>query len=367
MTDFQPQGQNWSEKNPVIGTGEGESPLANAPMAEVTMRTMSSDIASIKETGGGEPRPYNPQMQSVPVAAPVAQPIQAASTIVPPQTDIGGVAQVSLGAQPEMQAPKSKTNWFAILSVLIGIIAVGALGYFFVYPRFFATPAPVAAPVTQTTELPAVPAVATTTELATTTAATSTVTGPQYETVVSHVSLFKTSADTSSELTLAAVTLDAVKSGIKSNPVDVPLLKEIVFKNNLGKVYAMSAIAPLFMPTLFTASTTALFAPDATFFTYIDKTGVWPGMVLKLAGGADAAAAKAAIKTLETGNEFSSLFLTDPGTAGRWKDGKVSTFIARYVPFSTKGIAFSYAWLNNNLVISTSYAGAQAAAAKLGL
>jgi len=353
MTDFQTPGQNWSEKNPVIGAGEGEVPLANAPMAEVTMRTMSSDIASMKETGGGEPKPYNP-------GGNVPQPAPTPSAVVPPQTDFGNVNPAAAVPQPEMQLPTKKTNWFAIIAGLVGIIAVLALLYFFVYPKFFA-PVPVVVPPPEAATIPETPAAlpeATTTPVAS---------ESPFETVVMHTSLFQTSADTSSEATLASVTLNDAKSAMQASTVEVPLLKEIIFKSDIGKVYAMSAIAPLFMPSVFTSSTAALFQPDASFFTYVDKTGVWPGMVLKLASGVDIATAQAAIKTIEANSEFESMFLANPGTAGRWKDGKVSTFIARYVSYSTKNVAFSYAWLNNNLVISTSYAGAQSAAAKLGL
>lgn len=351
MTDFQTPGQNWSEKNPVIGAGEGEVPLANAPMAEVTMRTMSSDIASMKETGGGEPKPYNP-------GGNMPQPTPTPSAVVPPQTDFGNINPAAAVPQPEMQLPAKKTNWFAIIAALVGIVALLALGYFFVYPRFFAAVPVVVPPPAAVPEAPATLPEATTTPV---------VSESPFETVVMHTSLFQTSADTSSEATLASVTLNDVKTAMQASTVEVPLLKEMVFKSNIGKVYALSAIAPLFMPSVFTSSTTALFQPDASFFTYVDKTGVWPGMVLKLAAGADVAAAQTAIKALEANNEFESMFLANPGTAGRWKDGKVSTFIARYVAYSTKNVAFSYAWLNNNLVISTSYAGAQAAAAKLGL
>lgn len=364
MTDFQPQpGQNWSEKNPVIGTGEGEVPLANAPMTNINMRTMASDVASIKETGGGEPKPYNPQGQAfTPSAAP--------APIVPPQADFGN-AMPSMAAAA-MPAVKKGTNWFAIIASFIALLGVLALAYFFIYPRFFA-PATPAAPVTQTNEpatsapLPSTPAATTSLPVSTTTTSTLSVAESQFQTVILHSSLFKKSADAVSEVTPTAMTSDAIKTAITSNPVQVPMLKEIVFKNSIGKVYAASSILPLFTPAVFTASTTAYFEPDMSFFTYVDQTGAWPGVVLKLASGAKLADAKTAIKGLETDNEITSLFLSDPGNIGSWKDGKVSTFIARYVPFSVKGNAFSYAWLNNYLVISTNYAGAQSAAAKLGL
>ena len=179
-------------------------------------------------------------------------------------------------------------------------------------------------------------------------------------------SLFKTSADASSEVTLASLALPEVKKAIQSGSVEVPIFKEIVFKNDTGKVYAASSILSVFIPSVFTENVSSLFEKDFSFFTYVDKTDVWPGVVLKLAVGADITAAKAEIAKLEINNEIGSLFFSQPGTASVWKDGKVGSFAGRYIPFSTKGFAFNYAWVNDYLILSTSYVGEQAAVKNLG-
>ena len=57
---------NWpeDEEGKLIGTGEGEVPqreLSEAPgVSNLDMRTSASDVASIKESGGGAPRSYTP-------------------------------------------------------------------------------------------------------------------------------------------------------------------------------------------------------------------------------------------------------------------------------------------------------------------
>ncbi len=393
MADFQPQGQNWSGQNPVIGTGEGEVPLAKPPIADMTMRTMGSDISSMRASGGGEPRPYAPKevSYSAPAAPmpsapqmPAAPQMQQSYTApsASPQMSFGNVAPVNVMAQA---APaKSGSALFIILAAIITSVGLGAVGYFFVYPQF-ATPAAPAVTEQPAAPTPGTESPATTTEPATTTAAATeplpptppaqgtstapvapaTPAAPELPTVSAHVSLLTTAADFSAEATLGSVTLDAVKSALTSNPVEVPVLKEVTFKNDTGKVYAFAAIAPLVMPTTLSSTTLALFAPDASFITYTDKTGSWPAIVLQLASGADANAAKTAMAAIEKNNEYASLFIVNPGTATTWKDGKVANVAARYIAYSQKNVAFSYTWLGTKLVISSSYAGAQETAKRI--
>ncbi len=393
MADFQPQGQNWSGQNPVIGTGEGEVPLAKPPIADMTMRTMGSDISSMKTSGGGEPRPYAPKEVSYSAPAgptssapqmPVTPQMQQSYTApsASPQMNFGNVAPVNIVAQT---APaKSGSALFITLAAIITSIGLGAVGYFFVYPQFTAPAAPAVteqpastAPAPGT-ETPAVTAPATTTAAtepvppATTTSATSTTstapaapTASKLPTVLVHISLLKTAADFSTEVTLSNVTIDAVKSAFTSNPVEIPTLKEVTLKNDSGDVYAFAALSPLFMPSTFTSATLAMFSPDASFVTYTDKTGSWPAIVLQLATGADAAAAKTAVAAIEKNSEYQTLFITDPGTASTWKDGKVANAPARYIAFSKQGVAFNYTWLGDKLVISSSYAGAQEIAKRI--
>lgn len=392
MADFQNQNQNWSGQNPAIGTGEGEVPLAKPPIMDMTMRTMASDISSIKESGGGEPRAYVPREPVAPQAPAPAQqrpmnvpPFQPAPSI-PPQGDMGAVRPLSA---PQVSAPKSSNALFLIIVFTLVAIAIGAVGWFFIYPQISGSPQTtteepaVTTPTEQTGEQPTgEPAgiqenATTTTEVPTTVPPTITEPTPPgtsegtptlntLPVVDTHVSLFKTPADFSSEATIASVTLEAVKGALQSSPVEVPVLKEIVFKNEAGKVYALSAVAPLFMPSVLTSGVVSQFASDASYFTYTTNEGAWPGIVLTLSS-TDKARAQADIAKIESNNEYLSLFMTDVGTPTSWKDGKVGTAPARYISFSKQGVAFSYTWIGNTLVMSTSYAGAQEAVKRLGL
>ncbi len=372
MADFQFQGQQWSDKNPVLGTGEGEVPLAKQ-MPDVNMRTMASDVSSIKEMGGGDPRPYAPkEMPASPVPAQkevVVPPI--IPPVVPPQPDAASPMMPEGSMQETPEKKKSNSGIFVGVAVFVTLIGLAAVVYFFVLPMFLSdgsepvnegTPAAeeqVIPPAEEPVIPPAEPPAATSTEGIPEAGV------PKMPVVEVHASLFATPADLSAEATLGEVTADAVKKAFEASLVEVPVLREMVFKGSDGKVLAFENIVPLFMSSTFSSTTNALFSPDATFFSYTDNKGVWPGFALKLASDADLTVAKAAIQTIEANNEFAALFLTSPGTPTTWKDGKVNDTAARYIPFSAQGIAFNYAWFDRTLIVSTSYAGAQAAAKKL--
>ncbi len=349
MADYQFPGQNqWSDK-PVIGTGEGESPLAPAPQNEMTVRTMASDVASMKEMGGGEPRPYKPSetvQQAIPTPDTAQQAVPQNNIINPIQT-----AEVPVVPLPE----KKNGNLFIIIAGIIIVLGLVAIGYFYVYPKFAPSGTPDVA-----VEIPQVPIV-----VATTTETTSTIEVPPVTGLGNHVSLFKTAADFSSEASLTAETTDAIKETWKGTTVEVPVFRETVFKNASGTILGSSQLASLFLPSTINATTSKLFEEDFTLFTYTNQKGVWPGMILR-AKPETLASAKEAIKNIEANTEWKSLFITDPGKEQTWKDGKVGTMTARYISFSTQGNALSYTWFDNVVLISTNYQGAQDAAKKLG-
>lgn len=356
MADYQFPGQNQWQDKPAIGTGEGESPLAPAPQNEVTMRTMASDVASMKEMGGGEPRPYKPAEPVAPTIptstqAPQQQPITQGGVINPTQT-----AEVP----PVVPLPQKKSGGlFAVIAGIIIVLGLAAIGYFYVYPKFIVgTPSEEVTPATTETT--------TTEEIASQEQATTT----PIETMApvglsTHASLFKTAADFSSETSLTAETVDAIKETWKGGIVEVPVFRETVFKNATGTIYGLSQLMPLFIPSTINATTSKLFDEDFTLFTYTDQKGVWPGVILR-AKTETLADAKEAIKNLEKNTEWKNLFMADPGKEQTWKDGKVGTTAARYISFSTKGNALSYTWFDNVILISTNYQGAQDAAKKLG-
>jgi hypothetical protein len=361
MADYQFPGQNqWSEK-PAIGTGEGESPLAPAPQNEITMRTMASDATSIKEMGGGDPRPYVPSVAQVSQTQP-NQKIPDAPSPTNITTNSTQTAEIPVIPLP----PKKSGNIFIVLAVIIIVLGLGAIGYFYVYPQFISPSDTNVITETPQTSEPTIPAIVeTTTETTSTTSTVPVIEVPPITGLDSHVSLFKTPADFSSETTLSSETVAAIKEAWKGTTVEVPVFKETVFKNTAGAILGESKLIPLFLPSFITASSSPLFEEDFTLFTYTDQKGVWPGIILK-AKGDSLVLAKEESKKIEANTDWQSLFMLDPGKEQMWKDGKVGTALARYISFATKGNALSYTWFDNILLISTSYQGAQDAAKRLG-
>jgi len=363
MADYQFPGQNqWSEK-PAIGTGEGESPLAPAPQNEITMRTMASDVTSIKEMGGGDPRPYTPSATPISQTQPVQKPPEPSAQT---NTTINNSQPAEMSVIP--LPPKKSGSAFVILSVVIIILGLGAIGYFYVYPKFVSQDSAGIATEEQQIadeQSPLITEKATTTESTSTASTTPAIEVPPITGLGSHISLFKTAADFSSETTLQSETVATIKEAWKGTTVEVPVFKETVFKNVDGAILGVSKLIPLFFPSLMTASSSQLFEEDFTLFTYTDQNGVWPGIILK-AKNDTLATAKEEVKKIEVNTEWKSLFTIDPGKEQTWKDGKIGTTSARYISFATKGNALSYVWLDSMLLISTNYQGAQDAAKKLG-
>jgi len=223
MADYQFPGQNqWSEK-PTIGTGEGESPLVPAPQNEITMRTMASDATSIKEMGGGDPRPYVPNV--TPISQ--TQPVQKAPEISNPE-----IQKINSQQTTEIPVipipPKKGGGMFIVIAVIIIILGLGAIGYFYVYPQFISQGNTEIITETPQTNEPIIPAVIeTTTETTSTTSTVPAIEVPPVTGLVgSHASLFKTPADFSSETTLSSETVAAIKEAWKGT-------KEILFPYHL--------------------------------------------------------------------------------------------------------------------------------------
>lgn len=357
MADYKFPGQNqWSEK-PAIGTGEGESPLVPAPQNEITMRTMASDVSSMKEMGGGDPRPYTPSTNPISQTPPPPKPTEPQSNSNPVINPIQ-----TTEIPPISPTPQKSGNAFFIIAIIIIVLGLGAIGYFYVYPKFVSTEVAEIIIEEPKTEEVAETIQETIIETATT---TPNIEVPPISGLGSYISLFKTAADFSSETTLATETITAIKDAWKGSTVEIPVFKETVFRNTDGKILGQSRIVPLFLPSFITTSSSPLFEENFTLFTYTDQKGVWPGMILK-AKADTIVKAKEESKKLESNMEWRSLFITDPGKEQTWKDGRVGTTGARYISFSTKGNALSYTWFDNMLLISTNYQGAQEAAKKLG-
>jgi hypothetical protein len=365
-----------------LGTGEGESPMvkqggAGTPPSgapDFGVRTMSSDLGAIKT--GETPKPYVPSDTPTPPPPPAGmamkEPAGSPSGFDLPQMDFGGPTPPVVGAPGSgtsspspMPAPKkSGKGIFALVITLIIIVGLAILGYFVVYPMFFATPTiqPVTTNQTPQTENTTELATPTTTApVATTTATTTTPAAPQ-----SHISLFKTPADES--VTATTIATGATIAGLNVSSVNAPKLVEVTYKDQAGNPVGFANIMQTgFGLDLKSPALQNVWNDQGTAgFVYVDASGTrWLGYVTSVNASSSLAAVKSAFnQAFEANTNWTGVFATDPGTPGTWKSGTLNGLPNRYLPFSS-GVSINYGWSGNNLVISTSYAGFKDALSKL--
>lgn len=386
----QNQGDGWQNSTPVIGTGEGESPLMKQGSSneKTEVRTMQSDAASIQQTGGGAPQPYTPGAEPKGISTPpekkgnVTPPGMAMKDVgTPPPTppSNGGDTQHGFAKGPEMPKKKGRGPFVAII-VFIVIVGLAAIGYFFVYP-LFAKPAvnqPVTTPNEQTpptneqtlTNVPEIPAATSTAPTSTEPVATSTTPNDAASSTVStievHASFFKTPADLVFDTKLTAFGVEDLTKPLSFSPTSVPLLREIVWKTENNKPLSFGQVASTFLPTFFTSSVTESFQPDLTMFSYTDDSGTWLGFVAKLKDGVQQGPVQDSMSGMQHDPDLAKLFLEDPGSMGAWKDGSILNHPASEVSFSKSGATLSYAWFDRYLLVSTNLAAAKEAATRLG-
>jgi hypothetical protein len=318
------------------------------------------------------PRPYGPSPPTsgnIPAAEASQSPLSSAVSPTPPAGAPGQFApskteetiQSAITFSSQAAAPfttKKKSNLFTLVLVVLLILGLGAVGYFFVYPKFFGNtevveaPAPPSEPVTP----PEVPLV----EEAT----------PQFPTETSplitesHKSLFKIPADATLELDVNTVELSSLRQAFDQSPAPVAVLKELVLKEN--NVFVKTAqLMALLLPSVFTSDVTSAFESDATIFEYQNDKGVWPGFVFKLNAQSDPASIKSKVAALESSQDIANFYLKNPGTAGAWKTGQTGNVQNRYTIFAGTGYALNYGWLGDKLIISTSYDGFKEALRRL--
>lgn len=380
-----------------IGTGEGESPLAKPPVPPTDVRTFSSDLQSIRNTGGGEPTPYVParpanvpassvpQTPKPPVSTPPsgiavgASPFSGGNTN-PPMTPAKPVAAAPLPGMPEKKSGGKKI--FVALVTFLVVVALGAVGYFFVYPLFAPSETPAnTEPTTQTPALPesGTPADQTTTpatEIPTSTEPEATSTEPEtspvsdpfegIQGIAAHASAFTVSPDATTETILSAPTLAALHDALPTGNVASPVFSEVVLKMPSGSVIPFATVAKFIAPTFFSDSLLASFSNDATYFTYAAGNGTWFGMAIPLKAGAPIGPVQDGMSALQADPDLANFFLENPGDKGVWADGNVHGKPTSQVSFSAPDATFSYTWFDRTLLISTNLTAAGEAAAKLG-
>jgi len=337
--------KKFGEQTPSLGTGEGEVPLASTPSPKIDVRTMASDLNSTQESGGGAPRPYTPPPSAPPVspaAEPEKEPVFKPSEISAVQ-GTGQMAQIPISSRKK----SSKTLVWAIVIALI-VIGLAALGYFVIYPILTTEPE-----ITVPPPPPPSPV-----EIPTSTPTTTIELPPPPE---AYISLFKTILATTTETTLSGfLGLTDVKTSLNAPTSTTPAIKEVVWRDDQGKLLTFGQLTSLLIPQVLSTTTADMFISNFSAFVYSDSRGAWPGYVFKLKPDAVTAAAQANFKSeFEKASALTleNLFLTIPGTPQTWRQGKTGTITHYYLVFPTLNTSLTYALVGDKLIVSTSYDG----------
>lgn len=377
------------------------------PPPEISIRTMKSDLESLKQTGGISPTPKTfvpPELEKVmqeekPKAppAPAAPPPPSLPPIPPPSPRPAPPPPASAPAAPlpprvpmaekmpppritpaefeqpakeEMAKPQKKSTiveeeaeskfnlrklliWSGALVIVIG---VGLIGYFYVFPLLFPvqTPPP---PPALTTPTPTEPALPPEPEVPETPA-------PPFRT---HVSLLS-SPTSASNVQLAAVNLSSLLSALQleaQKPQPAGSLVEIILSDANGQVSSSGALASWLPDRAETLQN--IFEEDFTTALYYDNDGVWPIYIFNLSLDSSPVEAKTATMMLESSGALTNLFAFPPGNANAagFRDGQANGLSTRYLTYSQRGAALNLAWSGDRFIISTSYNGLKQALTNL--
>lgn len=357
MEQQNPPTNGEQKQSNLIGTGEGESPLAQIPYQKIDMRTMQSDMSSIKENGGGTPAAYTPG------TAPVGQP----QTTTPPSSfsisDMSTPQTAPASSAPQQPATPPKNKKVFVWTILgLAVLIILAAGYFFLLPGLKGLSGnenqqpvvpvesiPQPAPTSTPAETPANPDLS------------------GIETIDVHASFLKTVADVvTSEIQPKTFTAAGIKNEIQATTTTTPLVKEYIVKTNENKPISLFSFGSLFFPNFFSNDMVLDFESDYTFVTYTNTKGTWPVLVAKVKPTSDLATIKAKTGVLEKETTIKDFYFVDPGTQLDWKVGRIGTRSAAVLEFSTRGMEFSYGWFDRYLIISSNLEAAANVAKRLG-
>jgi hypothetical protein len=324
--------------------------------AQVGVRSMQSDLESIKQSGGEAPQS---QIISAPELAKFNDPTPAQPSYVPPAPSVTSQGEPMMTVS-EM-GPKKSFNIKTILLIVGGLILAGVVGYgaYYLVTMLSATPA-VVVPVTQTNlPVPVIPA-------ATTTVVTPTPPPVVVVPPLVHKSLILN--PTKSEvIQLANQTFASFEQTLASSSKEkliVGSVKDLAFVNSSSTpVEAAVFLQSYFAPQA--ATIAPLIDKDFTSWLYYDKLGGAKfGTILKLKDGVTISQASSTLSSIIESAipNIETFFISNPPlpTAPEFKGGVVETIPVRFLVYNAKNSdVFEYAWMtaggNNYLVMATSY------------
>lgn len=330
--------------------GDKKEGVRPPPQPPIAIRTMDSDVTSMKESGGGPPQEQVLNVPRPPVRPePPKLPSEDFKIKIPgytgPEKSVfpsGSLPVRETGTDfPGPTAPTSQNigngggtmkKVIILIMIIVAAALVGAGFYFYVYPLLLQSPAPAVSPT---------PIV-----ISQSPAASTPTPSPQ-----THTSLINTDKNEVASAISATAPETVAASAV--------LIKEIILKSN-GNIIPLSSYLPTIIPELGAQDLQSNFDEDFTAFIYYDSNGAWPGYVLKRKQGAIPVVAQNLFSKIENSKSLNNLFLSDPGVNhGVFKNGTYKTIATHYLVFSKKGAAINYAWLDDRVIITTTYPAMQ--------
>ncbi len=295
----------------------GQSGPPPPPPPQIDIRTMASDAESLKSTGG-----LGTQSKTFSPADLAKEPIFTSEITSPAGT-------------PHAREVSGKKMGLVAGAAAILVLAA-LIGYFFIWPLFSGKEAPQVTEVTPPAPLLPVK--------------------PTPPAPISQ-SFFTKPAASTKEVNLSVLTLAELSSALRTKPgesVATGTVKEVILKVN-GTPVTSSALLNVLVPG---TGLESMFDPDVMSFIYYDAKGAWPGYVFKLKSGTNLAAAGTSTAKIEQSTNLAALYLTSPGVASKngFRNGSAAAVNTRYLSFAS-GASLNYGWVNNYLVISTSFDG----------
>ena len=381
MEEKNQAGNSWSGEKPQTGGVPPQQTTGTPPTGDdkldpnISLRTIESDVKSIGDSGGSEPRPFTP---STPKQAPPKPEMKKS-----PKGPSGGGSFTPPNnvpsPAPELEKPKKKSNRGLFIGIIAAIVIVGiaAVVYFFIVPLVsdteeITTPTEEETMTTEETEEGAPPVTEELEESDVPEETEEVVTPEEPEVTVPvltnevHASFFKNPADISVDFVISGTGATEIHEKLTFNPTENPLLREVVLKGSENKPVSFEQVASTLAPQFFTSEMTGKFESDFTLFTYTNTAGTWMGLVAKLADGVELGEVQGTMSNLQKDLDLKNFFVSNPGEMGVWEDGSVKGLPTSLVKFSNEGAALSYTWFDSYLLLSTNLDGAAEAATLLG-
>lgn len=325
----------------VRASGPGPA-IPSSPKPDIGIRTMASDLSSLKASGGfgSKPETFKPEDFNKDMAINIKQAEAAGDKGLPADKQ---------GGKP-VQPKQHSQVLFISLGIVAFIVVAGLVIYFFVMPLIFPSQE---APITETSPVGVPPS-----EI------------PPVIQPLIHQSYFITTPASTTTMNLNNLNLAEVDSALNAaaSGVEPQTVREVTLTVAGTAPETADFLAAAF-PELDKETLASNFEKDFTVYLYRDANGSWPGYVFRLNPNSTVSQTTPIISNIESSTNIPNIYLTDLGapSSAEFKDGlKIGETSARYLSFNTPGASFNYGWYNNNLVISTSFNGFREALKLLG-